>query len=516
MPGGLFTTAGPATLGGALCAGVPADGRVFNVTTEDAGLSGANVLFDFEGVNAEEIRVIGYVDGQAVMSAGASSGVLHLPTLADGEHKIELRVQREHFEGAPDTAGDLDGRRAILRWSAVTTSDVRGYKLYADDGAGGSYAVIATLTEIVPDPTFRAAVTSGSGTGTITIGGVFGADAMNAKWRIKVASGATTFQVDPGTGSYGTAQTLTVGVPINIGSGLTVLFNDAAALYIANDTWEVWVGPRREFVTEELEPGTYNFKVSSLDAAGNESSLSSATAIVIDPAPRAPTGLAVTYAGGTFTATFTDPDDADLDVLELYTDFSTDLGECNAFGEVIFDAPVGTCLPGVESITFTPASAPNGTYRFVVRARDTEDRVSKNADAVSVVLPTTSVGIGVPFGATVTPAASGAFVVAWKYDLADDTDPSQPVTHFDVYENTSSSSPSFSSPLSSEAAVITAAGIVEQSFTTGSYSHGAVRYFTVRARNATLSLASVNTDLTAGTADATAPSTPSGLGGLPQ
>ena len=506
-----------AECGGLLCGGVPTDGRLVNVRAEAGPFLSATVLYGFDGDDPEGVRVLAYLDGVIAQSAGASAGEVGIPTLSAGDHSVELIVQRDRFEGAPDIAGNVDARRAMIRWAAVTAADVRSYNVYRNDGAGGStYTIDGTVDEIGPDPTFREAVTSGTGTGTLTIGGVYDGAGENTLWRILIGAGATTFQVDPGTGSYGTAQALVTGVPVNIGSGMTALFSDDATLYAASDRWDFRVGPAREYLSGELDPGTYLFKVGAVDEPGNESALSSATTVIIDPAPKAPTNVAVTYSAGTFSASFTDPDDADLAELRLYTNFSVDFGDLDE-GEVIYDSPVGTCAPDVNTIEFTPATVPNGDWQFVVRAVDDEGRESQNADVVTVTLPTASVGIGVPFAVSVTPIAAGKFTVSWQYDLEDDGDPDSPVTHFDIYINTSSSSPVFVTPLSSPAAVPGTGGVFSQEFTTASgYSTGAIRHFTVRARNATLSLASVNTDLHAGTADATAPSAPTGLDGMPE
>ncbi len=503
----------PFLAGGTLCSGEPTDGRVLDVTAYGAGIGGATIRYRFEGDNPDALRIVATLDGRPAATTGASDGEIHFPAPGAGDHRLVVRTQREHFENFIDTAGDLDGRRAILRWAAVTSADLESYNVWRNNGAGGStYTLIANVSEIVPDTTFRVAPTSGTGEGVITIGGSFaGTPPVNQAWRILIGAGATTFQVDPGTGSYGAALTLNPGVETEIGSGLTVLFDSDSGAFVAADRWDFRLGPAREFVTAELEPGTYLFKISSVDAAGNESALSDASTIIVDPAPRAPTNFAVSYASGTntFTFTWTDPEDADLTAIEIYTNFSTDFGDFE--DEVIFDAPIVSEIPGNETTEWVPPiTAPDGVYRFVARARDSEDRVSANVDAVAVTLPTSSVGIGVPGNIVVTPGPAGVFTVSWDYDSTAGV-----ATHFDIYVNTSSSSPSFSSALASPAAA-PSAGVYSQSYTTGGYSNGAVRYFTVRARNATLSLASVNTDLTAGTADASAPSAPDAPEGLAQ
>ena len=511
MPGLLTTNdrSRRALAGALLCGARAGDGRLKNVRAELTPFSGVTVFFDVDAPNPDSLRVVVSLDGKPSDSVAASEGSIHLPTLGTEDHALDLRTQRLHFEGFPDVGGDLDGRRLSMRWTAATASDLRAYRVYRNDGAGGStYTLMDTLDEIQPAITFRAPVTSGSGTGTLTVGGSYSGAGTNSTWRVLIGSGVSTFQVDPGTGSYGAAQTFYAGVPVNIADGLTVTFNDDAALYAASDRYDFRVGPPTRYVSAELEPGTYLAKVSSVDAAGNESALSSAATISIDPAPKAPMGLAVTYSGGTFTATWTDPDDADLARVRLYTNYSEDFEALT--DEVIFDSPVAVASPGDETVDFAPATTPDGTWRFVARSLDDESRESANFDAVSVVLPTSSVGIGVPFNVTVTPAAGGTFVVAWQYAEGDGE-----TEYFDVYVNTSSSSPVFVTPLASPAALNTG-GVYSQDYTTGAYSHGAVRYFTIRARNATTSLASINTDLTAGTADATAPSAPTGLAGLAQ
>jgi len=504
----------PLTCGATLCSGEPTDGRVLDVTAYGAGIGGATIRYRFEGDNPDALRIVATLDGRPAATTGASDGEIHFPAPGAGDHRLVVRTQREHFENFIDTAGDLDGRRAILRWAAVTSADLESYNVWRNNGAGGStYTLIANVSEIVPDTTFRVAPTSGTGEGVITIGGSFaGTPPVNQAWRILIGAGATTFQVDPGTGSYGAALALHPGVETDIGSGLTVLFDSDSGAFVAADRWDFRLGPAREFVTAELEPGTYLFKISSVDSAGNESALSSATTVIVDPAPRAPTGFAATYASGTntFTFTWTDPTDSDLAAIEIYTDYSNDFGDLSE-GEIIFDSPVASVGDGVETATFTPAiTAPEGTYRFVARARDNDGRRSDNVDAISVVLPVSSVGIGVPGNIVVTPGPAGVFVIDWVYNSSAGV-----ATHFDIYVNTSSSSPSFASALASPAAT-PSAGVYPQSYTTGGYSHGATRYFTVRARNATLTLASVNVDLTAGTADATAPTAPSAPEGLPQ
>lgn len=144
--------------------------------------------------------------------------------------------------------------------------------------------------------------------------------------------------------------------------GGTVYFTRAYRLGQQNEDgssgYEMW--------TPALTSGTYKFVVRTVDAAGNESTNTSATSIAITCLPAAITGLAITYSNTTKKATLTWVDPAGIgsgklrifhnagDATKLFPDYSAAADEVN---------------PGVQSWTSPVLTGP-GVWVFGIRAYD--------------------------------------------------------------------------------------------------------------------------------------------------
>lgn len=410
----------------------PVDGRIASVVSARGPFASAQVLFSVKAVNFEDIRGIGTLDGLPIFSGGvhATDNPISIPTLPDGEHDLAIRTQRASFSPRNGATDDPDGRRVLITWANV--ADAFGYVIYSDNGdPEATLAPIATVETIEADGLFQEPPTSGTGTGTITLGGLYNGPAVNAAWRIKFGADST-FQVDPGTGSYGTAKHAAPGVATNIGYGLTVRFDSPRSLYAVNDEWTFRVAAARKWISGELTTASYSFKIAAKDRDGNIFTEGNLLSVAVDPAPRGPSASSVSFDEDTDTFAFLFTSPAEATKVRLYTNYSTDYLDLE--GAVILEAPVaewdadeGDGGEG-HAATWTPDSVPDGEWQFILRAVDANGRESRNVDVLRISTPTSAVGIGEPFDPQVANLPGLHVNFSWGYDTRDGE-----VTDFDIY-----------------------------------------------------------------------------------
>lgn len=448
----------------------------------------------------------GYVDGLPVGECGPGSPFVSDP-LSDGGHDVRVVAWEDWVRPVPDIIGDFSGRRAYLDWSAASETDLAAYRVYWDEGdAGDADALLASVSVIevqAADGGERprlAAVSSGTGTGRLTVGGSYAGTAVNETWTVAVASqtgDGGTLTLDRGAGA-GDAREWRSGVAVMLADGVWARLADDAADYDVGDEWEFRVGPRTWFLSGELEAGTYQFAVAPVDRAGNEGTATSAVSVVIAPGPDAPSGVVAVWnsVAETITITWTDP--AALDDIVIYSNWNAVFEDIEPY--VLEDSPLAVVSAATETYVLTLPGGTEGTFLFYVRARESgvEDG---NASLIRVVASQATVAdLGEPVVVEALPGAGGSLLVTAAVDLRDGTPDDLALYVFDT------ASPDWSIATAEEVVAFAGSGvpIATQTITAAGPFTG-TKYVAVRAVDGG-SNETGNTAVVAVTADSTAPS----------
>lgn len=460
---------------------LPVQGRVRNTDLQGQGLGTFSLDFVHEPAILDDESFFFDVFANALPAAEVDpvEGFLSDP-MGTGNTQVAIEVRR-----LPETTrrfhADPLGRRSILVWSPVDDSDTRSYSIYWDAGTGtvSTASPLAVVSDIAADRVDRMATTDGTGSGRITVKGVYNGPAVNAVWAIEI-TGTGLFQYDAGDGLNGEDIAFDDGSNYSLPDGLRIVFEDSSANYDDGDRFEFRVGPSTIYVTDELEPGDYLFKVAAVDAAGNEGTLSSAVSVRIDPAPEAPSGVSASWDADTRTITisWTDPEDVDLASIRIYANYHAQAEELLQYVYEI--APLDTVSEGVETWSIVVPEGVEGEWLFYVRAVDDEGKEDDNSNLIrldALAVPVSP--LPAPFELAAEPVAAGAILLTWLYDSTEGIPAS-----FNVYTFTtatpSAADYAAATPDSVDNATPTLDGNIGiGTFTTGDLS-GLTRYFAVR------------------------------------
>jgi len=497
----------PATCGTLLCGGENGIGRIYALRTF-SGLPGVIAIgFEADSQIADRARVALAVDGEVVADAPASGGEVSALGLGDGVHDIGLGIESSRWLSDPFVTDGVRNR-ARVRWTASPSDDVRSYRIYEKQGIPGDWTLAGTQDRIEAARVAYAPPDGETTGGRVTVLGAYRGDACNVDWHIQIVAD-DSFKVDPGTGTYGDAISISRGAAVSIGGGMTAVFHDAPTAYTEGDTWTWRVGPRCEWVSDDVDGGVgplyggMYYRVNAVDGAGNESAnYDVPLPFRPDYNPLPPTSPAVTYAGGTFSFTFSAPESW-ITKYRLYSNYSKDFGDLET--DVIFDYHLAewTCEGTEESPyagDWTPDATPDGEWMFTIRAyNEVAGRDSKNNDYFTYTLPDGSLDVAAPFDVSATAGEGGTIVLSWYYDTRNGTP-----TAFNIYQH-DTETPVFTSPVASPASTITGVEFGPQTWTSDAL--GAQKWFTVRA--VVGGAESANVDVATDTPDATAPDPPS-------
>lgn len=118
-----------------------------------------------------------------------------------------------------------------------------------------------------------------------------------------------------------------------------------------------------EFWTDELSSDTYKFVIRTVDAAGNESTNTTATSVVLAGLPDIVTGVSISFSGGTATITWTDPANIGAGNVRIYDNSGT---AANFYPD--YSSATATIAAGTE--TWTSGALADGTWVFGLRVYD--------------------------------------------------------------------------------------------------------------------------------------------------
>lgn len=484
-------------LAGELIAGGGADSEVIGLAVYPDGLGCFVATWAFDGpADSQELLAV-TLDGDLVAVLPAQSVQFGMTGLADGEHRIDVHPICGDALRIPDLHGADYGKRAYILWPASTDPTAASYAVYRD----GDLEEILGGSTI--HPVEHEAPQSGTGTGRVSIRGDWsGANPINQAFAVRVAAG-TTFQHNL-SGSWSTPQPFVASGLYDLDFGVTVQFHGLPATYDAGDQWDFRVGPPTAWDSGELPEGTHVFTVAARDAAGNESDPLTAVSVVIVHRPGPVTAMAATWDGEDIFLSWALPAELDLSAVLVFANYG------NAFerlGEtVIEDSPWLTLAPNAEGYSFTPPAS--GTWRFQIRTKDADGRVSDLAEIVEVETGVpTGIALNVPDAIEATPIAGGAILLSWQYEWSGGED----AVEFRVYVHEDENAPDFTTPAAIVEALRSERPV--DAFDWDSPAYVGARWFTVRASDGTVETA--NVDLTEGVPDAAPPTFSGDTMGVP-
>lgn len=450
-----------------------------------------------------------YLDAQPVGVLDQLDG-FETDSLPIGGHDLDLLVLWRSW-GPPSIGGTTIGRRCYLRWSRVTTTDLDHYNVYWDEGEGGDVdTLLGAVSAISSERVRQALPTSGSGTGRVSISGYYRGPATNGNWTITISSsGYFTYNIGAGASD---PVAFSQGDVMELPMGLRVRFEDPVSSYETSDAWTWNVGVNAIYLTEELEEGAYQFAITAVDTAGNESSASSAVSVTLDHGPDAPSDLAGSYDDGDREVTLTWTDGAGATHVRIYSNYDPafetirDLvGELN---------PIATVAASTETYVLTLPAGVNGEVLFYARSYDgTTEEDNVQLLRVQAVASPVSTSVAPPFDLIGTAIAAGKARITWRVDLLEEAPASFNVYVFSSEPDAAAwAAASATDNVAYDDSTATGVDILTPLQTWDSDALAGERWFGVRAVDSS-GFETDNTETVSVSPDSTAPGAPTGLTG---
>lgn len=411
--------------------GLPCSGKVRNLDVRQGALGTADIAYLHEVLNAELYSVGAYLDGEMAVKNPPDAREASVSALVEGVHTIEMFPNLSD-DAWPPRHGAPDGQRAYVTWDRSTDSTTRGYNLYWDEGDGGAADVLlATITEMEVEVLQYAKPNVGSGIGRLSAFGSFNhTDPINETLVIEITDNVLgefswTVGALSGTGEFGVvAETVTMPY------GVAITFHDEASFYENGDEFHIAIGPANHFLTDELDPDTYQFTATALDAIdpddANESDPLTERSVVIPEVPDVITGYAADWMPNPPDEEWHIVIDADenRDGVRMYTNYDRNaqvfrdyVMEDNAADEVITADP--------QEFVFSPEPGVEGTLLFYLRPY-TGDIERKEVILYRLNFPATpaekGILLGTPTNVTATPIADGKVRIEFDYQFQEGDD----------------------------------------------------------------------------------------------
>lgn len=388
-------------------------GVIRDLDVQATGFAAAEARFVFDAVNPASQEITGYVDGDLVARLPADREVIGIAGLAEGPHTINIfpHILGEPF---PDRHGEFQGRRAYVAWTRSEDPTTRGYVVIQDNV---DVATIDTVT--IPDAVNRRGLDGEPGR-ISHYGGYTGTDIVNDVVELILKDDSSyqyTWAGGIDIGDYVAGQSLALPY------GVIVEIQDPPSMYGAQSTFEIPVGPTTEYLTDELDPGDYEFSVVAFDEAGNRSTPVATTLVRIYPDAGEVPGVAMVW-------------DADLEVMQVVWDATAAAAagittvECYAnidsilgviSDHVIEDIPWATAPASQGYIAFDRSEIGDGNIKLYLRHAD-----FRSVRMVRFTMPPTpfeqGVVLGVPTSVVVVARPDGALRVEWEYSFEDEFD----------------------------------------------------------------------------------------------
>lgn len=326
--------------------GMPVTGRLRNLEGKESQRRAAIMAWEHEGAEqAPDALVYAYVDGALRSDATAAEESLPLSFLGAGDSSVQL-LTAGASESPPDTLLDPFGQNAMLFWTPSPSPDCAGYNIYSSDTG----LLVDEVREVVVQSLVRQAPNSGAGAGRISAWGAVPVGiAVNGLMAVTItAEGAAEWSIN---GSAAVAFEFVQGSVVALDYGVQLAFHDPVEAYLAADSWNIQVGPRANWTSGALTPGTHTFSVAAVDVAGNESAQVTAAGVYVLDIPGAVGGVVSSYTpgAGDLEVTFTQPAGA-LGV-RVYTNFNPHTG--------LFEDYVAT-----DGLPYADIAAPAGSWTF--------------------------------------------------------------------------------------------------------------------------------------------------------
>jgi hypothetical protein len=359
------------------CGCLSIDGLIRNLEIVPGHLGTAMVRFDFSGwfATEEESALLAndldfwlYQNGEPVVQMQPGEWV-QTEAVGGVTFDLDVGIIRRDWQNIPlmwIEAGD----RALLQWQARTETDVRAYRVYTDNATGTvSYSTpAATVSSVRVQRVVSAGPSTGTGTGRISIDGVYTGEGANGTWTLRIA-GAGKYEIDRGDG-YGDELDFFEGLAADVGDGVFAVFLDSPSDYDTGDTFDFFVGVETRWLSQAREPGTYKFTVAAVDGAGNQGTASAERSVVLVNRLDPPTGQTATANIGDeeIDLAWTDADDNDVTGVRVYTNYNTITETVEPW--VIEEAPIATIAPETEAYTLALAEGTEGELLFYLRSTD--------------------------------------------------------------------------------------------------------------------------------------------------
>lgn len=475
--------------------------RLENISATSPGGGMIQVDFTASGIHAAgEFRAIAYLDGEVsadtLLGGDGQPGYLEFGPVGDGGHDINFVVQRSE-EFVPPYYGDDLGNRVLLFWQPSASTDVTAYRIYSNGGDGSiDYtAPIATVSRVSARRFANRAPSSGTGTGRISVRGVYRGTVTNDTVAVEVTAGGKFEVAGTEVGAIRQNQ------PATTSDGLIVTFIDPVGNYDTGDTWAVPVRVDTHYITEALDVATYNLAVRAVDAAGNESTTGPSGNFVVPEIEAAPSNVTASYNSATGVITIEGDMPLGVNDAEI-------LSNWNYGTETLlpYVSEYSRPLPNFSSITIDTGDGGDlGEFFFRIRSQGNDENLTLYS--LNCVESPPATAVDPPYEVAGVAIADGDGEVSWKYDLRETVPDS-----FSVYRFAGTTAGDFGATTPTSVAVDTTdqvADIVNQTWATGTQSGN--QYYVVRAV-----LDGEETDNTDGVLiahDATAPAAPTGLGG---
>ena len=314
---------------------------------------------------------------------------------------------------APGAPTGLTGQtptsaKPILLWTAATDTGGSGLQMY-DVYRNGTLAGTTTVTS------FTDAATTASGTYTYTVKAVDGAG------NVGPASASATVVYDvtaPTTPASLTGTTPTASPPVLTWTASTDALSGLDHYDVYRGGVKINSSPVTGLTYTDTSPisGSQSYLVRAVDAAGNQSTASTAKLIIYDPTPPSAPALSAP------AATAVDP--------ALTWTASTDTGGSLLGGYQVYRD--GTLIATTSSTSYTDADTAvvPGTYVYQVVAFDNAGNTAASATK-TVIVDTTPPGA--PTGVTATTPTNAKPVISWTAASDGSGTSSSGIVRYDVY-----------------------------------------------------------------------------------
>ena len=453
VTGALISATGPLKIGGNAIWGEWFNGLIDEVRIYNRALSTAEIQADMNLAITSADAAPPSAPGTLTATGTVTNAQLSWGAATDNVGVAKYDVYRSTTSGFTPSVANRIAQPTGTTYTDAVAAGTYYYKVAAEDAAGNIGPASNEASAIVGD------ATPPSAPGTLNAAGAIGKATLT--W------GAATDNV--GVSRYNVYRATTAG------------FIPGTSNRIAQPTGLTY--------TDNTTPGTYFYKVTAEDAAGNigaASNEATATVTVDTTAPTAPSGLAAPVTGNTVNLSWTGSTD-DVGVQRYNVHRSTTGG---------FTPDAANRIAQPTGTSWSDGGLPIGTYYYKVTAEDAAGNISAASNQASATVadataPTAPSGLAANVSGT---TASLTWTAA--------TD-NVGVVRYNVHRGTTSG---FTPAAANRIAQPTGTSYSDNGLAPGTY------YYKVTAEDAAGNVGPVSNTASGTVLDATAPTAPSGLG----